>query len=205
MENGRVAFAKAIAFVDMLLGDLPIMSLADIEWLISLPEIRDKIGKLIDSSLPEEGPGYAIECDGSMTGEDLLLKGNITFEGGTLIDLSGITPHSREQIIVRLLRRDESSPVSLALAEHMIQSRGSIGACNFEEMLSWIVRSWHNYLKLLKHDIVFPNPGGGLHVSVRLHADEKDNPALEVEINRKEWHPGTYFAVVVYRDSVSLA
>jgi len=197
MTSGRVLSSRQfIEVVRMLLGGLPDMSSADAQWLIVLPGVERKIQKLINSLLPEEGPAYGTDCDGTDTWADLLLKGNITF-GGCLGN-DNITPHPKEQVIVQLLRRDESSPVPLALAELMIQSRGAIRACNPEEMLSWIARNWNHYLKPLNQSIVFPDPGrSGLEVSVILRADENGNPALGVEINRKEWDPGTYFAVVV--------
>ena len=203
MKNGRVLSGQFVELIRMLLGGLPDMSSGDIQWLISLPGVEKRLGELIDSLLPEEGPGYSTECDGSMTWEDFLSEGSITFEGG--MGATEIISHPREQVIVRLLRRDESNPVPLALAKAMIHSRNSIGACNIEEMLSWIVKNWDNYLRPLNQSIVFLNPGGNnLGVSLRLWADEDNNPVLEVEINRKEWGPGTYFAVVIARHSITL-
>jgi len=196
MKSGRVLSSRQFfEVIRMLLGGLPDMSSADAQWLIALPGVEKEIGRLIDSLLPEEGSGYAADCDGTMTWEKLLLQGNITLRG-SLGDII-ISPHTKERVIVRLLRRDESNPVPFALAEFMIQSRGSIRTCNFEEMLSWIIKNWHNYLKPLNQSIVFPNPGsGGLYVSVMLRIGEHGDPVLKVETNRKEWDPGTYFAVV---------
>ncbi len=201
MQNGRVLSRQFVEIVRMLLGGLPDMSSGDAQWLIALPGVEKRVGELIDSLLPEVGPGYGASCDGTKSWDDLLSEGHIIFEGS----LGGIdiTPHPKEDIIVQLLRRDNSSPVPLALAQYMIRSRGSRRACNPEEMLSWIVKNWHDYLEPLQ-PIVFPDPKAteireqsDLYLSLILEPDRGGKPLLNVDINRKEWSPGTWFAVVI--------
>lgn len=175
------------------------MSSGDTQWLIALPGVEKKVGELIDSLLPEVGPGYGASCDGTKSWDDLLSEGHTVF-GGSL-GSADIAPHPKEDFIVQLLRRDNSSPVPLALAQHMIHSRNSLRACNPEEMLSWIVENWISYLGSLQ-PIVFPNPEptegqNDLYLSLILKSDRGGGPLLNVEIDRKTWFPGTWFAVII--------